>query len=53
LPEGSRGQTWKKEDKWECEGAVDMFFGPQTVEKTKTILQGLAKIAEKLGCTQA
>jgi aryl-alcohol dehydrogenase-like predicted oxidoreductase len=41
LPEGSRGLTWKKEEEWECQDAVEMFFGPQTVEKTKTILQGL------------
>lgn len=53
LPEDSRGALWKKDAKWECQDEVEMFFGAGSIEKTKTQLQGLAKIAEKFGCTQA
>lgn len=53
LPKDSRGATWVAEKKWECEENVEQFFGPEVVEKTKSTLQGLAKIAADFGCTQA
>ena len=53
LPDGSRGALWAADAKWNEDCTVWKFFAPQVVERTTKQLQGLAKIAADLGCTQA
>jgi len=53
LPEGSRGQEAMSGSLGLIKPRWYKFFGAENVERTKSILQGIAAIAKELDCSQA